>query len=216
MSFTSGLVRLPVQGVRRWGSRRFHQWELRSAHVVAEEPLQVRVEQGVSADALAGGVERLHGSLQLIRDLCPGEHHAVLQNFTCVLVRRGTGAEYWADTRTCVLGADTIASQSPVATALSIIHELGHAKIARRLPGWRSYPEYRIEGACFRAELRFSRRLSAAGWTMTRVDATLKHLIERGYPSSMDRYVRRVARLRAHAAPKWIIRLYSFLRKPTT
>lgn len=202
-----------VGALRSWASKRFHMWLLRTARKVADDPLEVRLDADCASDP-EPFVAKVRAAVQLIRTLSPGEYDAVVRRFGCVLVSAGSGAEYWSDTNTCVLGARALDTQSPVAIALSIIHELGHAKIAQRVPGYRRFPESRIEAVCFRAELRFVRRLTTAGWKMTRVEANISDLINRGYPSRLERYQRRVARLRSHSSPEFVIRLYEWLRKP--
>jgi hypothetical protein len=146
----------------------YHRWELRRAWPYRLHGLEVRIEPEVTADP-GVVIEKLGRALDLISRTDERQYRAAQARFSCILVKRGPGAQYWPDTRVCVLEPNALLSRSKAITALSIIHELTHARLAERIPIHLHVSRPRFERRCIRAQISFSQRLASAGWDMADV-----------------------------------------------
>lgn len=191
----------------------YHKWEVRDAHRCRLDVVELLVERDAACECEQLS-EKLLGALQLIRSLDPRLYTALGKRFRCILIRRGAGAEYWVDVRVCVLEPIALRERSPAITALSIVHELTHARIAQSVRNHRSLAVERMEAACIRAELRFAARLSSAGWGMQAVIDHYQAALLNPGSSRMDRFQHKLRSLRAVDAPDVLVRLYTLLAKP--
>lgn len=143
----------------------YHRWELNRAPAHQIGGVEIRIEPEISIESglLLARLERV---LDLICRTDEARYHAIRTQFSCILVKRGPGAQYWPDHRVCVLEPNIIVSRSKAIVALSVVHELAHARIARRVPLHLHISDPRFERLCIRSQITFARRLANAGWEM--------------------------------------------------
>lgn len=106
-------------------------------------------------------------ALLLIERLDPHRYRRISHDMPRLLVARANGARYWFVTNTCLIDLNHLEVDSTGMTALAIVHEAVHARLARQ--GIFSWPHlrYRIELRCVAEERSFVNKLRLAGWEGT-------------------------------------------------
>jgi len=106
-------------------------------------------------------------ALLLIEQLDPRRYRRIAHDVPRILVARANGARYWFVTNTCLLDLNELERDSTGMTALAIVHEAIHARLARQ--GIFSWPHlrYRIERRCVAEERTLVDLLRHAGWEGT-------------------------------------------------
>lgn len=102
-----------------------------------------------------------------IPTLMPGGIAAEATNYAAAWYNRRS--------RTCFLGANTVANACTADIALSIIHELSHARLFAHGIGYQETIRVRVEKVCIRRERAFAQKLSALGLDVERLVDQLDH-----------------------------------------
>lgn len=154
-----------VTAIRLRAGRPYQAWEVRRARPHRVHGVEVRIEPEFTGDPTLT-LNKVERALDLICRIDPRQYAAIQSRFRCILVKTGPGAQYWPDRRVCVLEPKALLARSNAVTALSLIHELTHARIAQRIPHYLHVAMPRFERRCIRSQISFSRRLASAGWGM--------------------------------------------------
>ena len=124
----------------------------------------------------------------------------------------GNQAEYdWAE-RLCLLDRGYLLRPefTPAHVAASVIHEATHARLARRGFGYQPERRARVEGVCYRAELRFASRLPDQESLVEQIQRDLgRDPIAWSAAASAERAE---GKLRELSVPGWLIR--RIIRQP--
>lgn len=189
----------------------FHRAELSATVAVTVDGIELRCEREAAptADLVFA---RVAEALQLIRDNDIVRYSWLRKSLACILITSGAGAAYWPRHRACVLEITSVLQRSAAITALSIVHELTHARVERAGIRYRPALKARIERVCIQEQIRFACRLQAVGWGMEEVLAHYHQAKKQPLRSADERHWAKLRAFEAVEAPKWIVRLYSLFR----
>lgn len=165
---------------------------------------------GLSFVDLASGykerrAEILRDAIRLLEQVQPYRLTQVRRYLRRIIVSyTGGSGEYWSGMRVCIVDAEYILANGPVAVAMLLLHEATHG----RLDVWRirttSTNVARVEHLCARAEIDFGSRVTGGELHVQRVLRSLeKRWWEPAQTSARQR--RRLAQLKV---PAWTLRLY--------
>jgi hypothetical protein len=108
---------------------------------------------------------RIGQAVHLIETVDRHRFARIRRDLKHILVRQGTGAQYWLITGTCALGLADVQRRSVPTIALMIVHEATHA----RLNNCGVYPwlslRARLEHRCLKEERSFALLLGDAGYS---------------------------------------------------
>lgn len=126
--------------------------------------LGISVRAQVARDQEREALRRLTDALNLVRTIDPRRFERLRRDLSYVVLRPTGGACYWVLSNACVLDLSDVLTRPASTTALMIVHEATHARLARAgmLPTARR--RRRIEKRCLKEERCFTCLLERAGF----------------------------------------------------
>ena len=97
---------------------------------------------------------------------------------------------------------------TPTMIAMTIVHELAHARLGARKFAYEPKRRHRIEAICFRAEAAFARKVPGGEELADRYEKRAERTIAAGPDDYSDRALRELSSraLEIVGAPRWILR----------
>lgn len=164
----------------------------------------------LSPGAIGGAaIPKVQAVLELISTVdgrCAAQLRTEIQRIILMRSSRSRG-EYWHHSNACALDLDYLLRREPERVALTVVHELNHARLANCGVVYRGEMRRTIERSCVAAELRFARKLDTPDRWIVEARAKLSDEWWR----TDDGAASRLARDADYKMPSWVRRITRFL-----
>jgi hypothetical protein len=154
-------------------------------------------------------IDKVTKALNLIHDFDPIRHERLLKDLKLVWVRvlSGSNGQFSPTNLTCELEERFVlnGTTTPQRLASTIVHEATHARLHQWGIGYQENIRARVEKACIRRELAFSKRLPDGKDIAQRASSKLDHLPDLSDAAKAERAVQgRREAMRYLGGPTWL------------